>query len=88
MQHLSKVVRKSFIIKVDYNYDVGGKDEVASDILLNIERPRSWTELMKLLYTHDEYHHMKNEHGDGYFYLLYLKLTARLFAFSKCLHIQ
>lgn len=82
MQLHNKVVIFGPLRDIDY-YDVGMKDDAISDVMMNIERPRSWTELFKLLYSHDEFRQLKIEHGDGIFYLLYLKLATQLFAISK-----
>ena len=50
----------------------GGEENEA--ILL--ERPNSWSSLVKILYTVDEKKYLKVSNQDGFFYLLYLKHCA------------
>lgn len=63
------------------NYEDEG-DAAAAEMMV-IERPRSWTHLLKTLFTVDEYRLLKLQNSDGYFYLLYLKYSVILFGISK-----
>jgi len=53
---------------------------------LVVERPRSWRQLFKTLYSVDEYKLFKLQNADGYFYLLFLKYSTGLFAISKIVY--
>jgi len=51
--------------------------------LLALERPKSWSHLIKTLWQVDEAKLLKLQNADGYFYLLFLKHAYKLFAICK-----
>lgn len=66
---------------IEFNEDFQLKEGDAAEMMV-IERPKSVLQMLKTLYTFDEFKLLRLCNADGYFYLYYLKLCGKLFALS------
>lgn len=59
------------------------KNEADPQILEVNKPPKTWRELVQLLWNFDEFKFLSQTNPDGYFYLYFLKKSSHLFGLSN-----
>jgi hypothetical protein len=82
-------VKHWFVSFVEMNNDDENneKQNLLVEELLNMEKPRSWSHLIKVLFQIDELKYLKEQNADGYFYLLYIKTCFQMLCICNTLHV-